>query len=115
MTRPTFPLRFTHERLRELVRVVAERDGISQNELLEQAAEHEVIARGGLLADELEAVAAQLRTLTGPLSEERIEASLAAFAEAEALADPLRPRRVTRQAERRPGGTIGAVAAFERR
>ena len=38
MAGSTFPLRFRHERVRELVRLVAEREGISQNELLEQDA-----------------------------------------------------------------------------
>jgi hypothetical protein len=116
MVRPTFPLRFSHEGLRELVRVVAEREGISQNELLEQAAEHEVVARGALLADELEALAAQLRATTGPLAAKRTQASIAAFIEGEALPDPTRPRRIIREPDRaaqRPS-QIGAVAAFER-
>lgn len=116
MARPTFPLRFTHDRLRELVRVVAEREGISQNELLEQAAEHEVVARGALLADDLEASAAQLRAATGPMAAERIESSIAAFVEGEARPDPVRPRRIIRgahPAEAAAPSTIGAVAAFE--
>lgn len=116
VARPTFPLRFTHDRLRELVRVVAEREGISQNELLEQAAEHEVIARGALLADELEAAAAQIRSVTGPVAAELLDASIAGFVEGEALPDPVRPRRIAREArptEAAPS-KIGAVAAFRR-
>lgn len=117
MTRPTFPLRFSEPRLRELVRVVAEREGISQNELLEQAAEHEIIARGALLADELEASAATLRTLTAPAAAGLIEASVASFVEGEALPEPMRPRKIERQRSgnsRRMGTRIGAVAAFDR-
>lgn len=53
MAGSTFPLRFRQERIRELVRLVAQREGISQNELLEQAAEHEVIAQGGSRPDPL--------------------------------------------------------------
>jgi hypothetical protein len=117
MPRPTFPLRFTQERVRDLVRIVAEREGISQNELLEQAAEHEVIARGALLADELEATAAALRAVTVSAMAKDVEASITAFAEAEALPDPLRARRITRSAESSPAGSsrIGAVAAFQHR
>ncbi|MGI8685958.1 MAG: hypothetical protein ACR2MO_12880 [Acidimicrobiales bacterium] len=115
MARPTFSLRFTHDRLRELVRVVAEREGISQNELLEQAAEHEVVARGALVADELEVAAAQLRAATGPVAAARMESSIAAYVEREALPDPIRPRRISRHAHRDEAAPskIGAVAAFK--
>ncbi len=115
MVQPTFPLRFYREGLREMVRVVAERSGISQNEFLEQAAEHEVVARGALLADELEALAVHLRTATTWGFEAR-KASLAAFVEAEALPDPIKGRRISRKpAEVEQGSSkIGAVAAFER-
>lgn len=117
MPRPTFSLRFTHEGLRDLVRIVAERDGISQNELLEQAAEHEVVVRGGLLATELEAAAAHLRTITAPSAAELIKQSVASFVEAEALPDPLRPRQFTRSPDESADNEpeLGAVAAFGRR
>lgn len=115
MAASTFPLRFRQERIRELVRVVAEREGISQNELLEQAAEHEVVARGALLVEELEASAARLRTITASAHRSLVESSLDNFAKGESLPDPLRPRQITRDR----GGTrvqsdYGAVAAFER-
>jgi hypothetical protein len=115
MARSTFPLRFTDDRVRELVRVVAEREGISQNELLEQAAEHEVIARGGLLADELEASAAWLRAVTALTMAESVEASVVAFVEAEALPEPLRSRQIARSPlpPRSTPSAIGAVAAFK--
>lgn len=116
MARPTFPLRFSHEGLRELVRVVAERAGISQNELLEQAAEHEVVARGALLANELEALAAHLRAATNSLVVEDQLASIASFIESEALPDPVRGHRIAREPHPATPGSarIGAVAAFER-
>ena len=115
MAGSTFPLRFRHERVRELVRLVAEREGISQNELLEQAAEHEVVARGALLVEELEASAARLRTLTAAAYKSLVESSLDDFAGGESLPDPLRPRRITRQPDSgRAGSGYGAIAAFER-
>ncbi len=114
MARSTFPLRFTRERVREAVRRVAEQEGISQNELLEQAAEHEVVARGALLADELETCAAHLRTTTAPAMLQVIEASLEAFVEAEEYPDPLRPHRVEGLGSPGPPSHIGAAAAFQR-
>ena len=44
-SRAVFPLRWRNERLRALTAEVASRLGISQNELIEQAIEHEVIAQ----------------------------------------------------------------------
>ncbi len=115
MATSAFPLRIRTPRLRELVRAVAEREGISQNELLEQAAEHEVIARGALLADELEASAQHLRALTSTTMADRIAQSIDAFVAAEAMADPIRPRQITRDTRTMPGSPgLGAVAAFTR-
>lgn len=113
MARPAFPLRFRKDSIRELVRVVAEREGISQNELLEQAAEHEVVARGALLADELEASALHLRSTTTLAV--TVAASMEAFAAGEALAEPLRPRLIERpKAASTRAAALGAAAAFER-
>jgi hypothetical protein len=114
MARTTFPLRFTRERVREAVRRIAEREGISQNELLEQAAEHEVVARGALLADELEASAAQLRKTAARAMRQVVEASLAEFVEAEAYPEPLRPHKVKGLGPPTSSSGIGAVAAFQR-
>lgn len=114
MARTVFPLRFRNESIRELVRVVAEREGISQNELLEQAAEHEVVARGALLADELEATAARLRSTTTLAV--MVEASIEEFVAGEALAEPLRPRLIERPRVVRSTApaALGAAAAFDR-
>jgi hypothetical protein len=114
MARPTFPLRFTRERVREAVRRLAEQEGISQNELLEQAAEHEVVARGALLADELEASAAHLRKTTARAMRQIVEASLEEFVEAEAYPEPLRPYKVEGLSSPPTPSRIGAVAAFHR-
>jgi hypothetical protein len=114
MAGSTFPLRFRQERVRELVRLVAEREGISQNELLEQAAEHEVVARGALLVEELEASAARLSAITAKAYRSLVESSLDDFANREGLPDPLRPRQITRHPGRiTVGAGYGAVAAFE--
>jgi hypothetical protein len=114
MARTTFPLRFTRERVREAVRRIAEQEGISQNELLEQAAEHEVVARGGLLADELEASATHLRKTAARAMRQVVEVSLEEFVEAEAYPEPLRPYKVEGLSAPTPSTRIGAVAAFHR-
>lgn len=114
MAGPTFPLRFRNERIRALVREVAEREGISQNELLEQAAEHEVIARGALLAHDLEASLERLWSATNAASADLVERSIAEFSRGEARADPLRARQLPSREATRHGehGRLGAVAAF---
>jgi hypothetical protein len=114
MARTTFPLRFTRERVREAVRRIAEQEGISQNELLEQAAEHEVVARGALLADELEASAAHLRKTAAQAMRQVVKASVEEFVEAEAYPEPLRSRKVEGPNSPLPSSRIGAVAAFRR-
>ncbi|MHB8341497.1 MAG: hypothetical protein ACYDB7_10030 [Mycobacteriales bacterium] len=115
MAGSAFPLRFRQERIRELVRLVAEREGISQNELLEQAAEHEVVARGALLVEELEASAARLSAITAAAYRSLVASSLDDFTAGESLPDPLRPRRITRHLDSSSvKAGCGAVAAFER-
>ena len=114
MAAPTFSLRIRQPRLRALIREVAAREHISQNELLEQAAEHEVIARGVLVTEDLAAAAAHLASLTEAAYQELVVASVAAFAEGEANPEPLRARQITRQAEvvAAPSELV-AVAAFQ--
>lgn len=115
MDRPAFSLRLDPA-LRDRVRVVAQRAGISQNEFLERAAEHEVVARGALLAEELEAAASHLRTVSAPAAAEQVEASITAFVEAESGPDPIRPRQITREpVQVAAPSMVGAVAAFQRR
>ena len=114
MAGPTFPLRFRSEQIRALVREVAKREGISQNELLEQAAEHEVIARGALLAHDLEASLDRLRSATNTARADLVERSIAEFGRGEGRADPLQAGQLPPRDVARPGdhGRLGAVAAF---
>src|SRR3954468_14857690 len=63
-SRAVFPLRWRNERLRALTAEVASRLGISQNELIVQAIEHEVVAKGGMLSEDLRAAADRLAELT---------------------------------------------------
>ncbi|HJQ88801.1 MAG TPA: hypothetical protein VJ820_15215 [Propionibacteriaceae bacterium] len=90
--RAVFPLRWRNEKLRTLTAEVAARLGISQNELIEQAIEHEVVARGGMLSEDLRAAADKLAELTQE-QYERIQArGLERFVAGEGLSEPLHSR-----------------------
>jgi len=118
MAQNAFPLRFKSTRLRELVREVARQANMSQNELLELAAEHEVIVRGALMADVLDAAASLLRHATTQVHEQHVQESIVMFVDGEAQPEPLRPGLIAREGEVRestqPSHGIGAVAAFVR-
>ena len=93
-SRAVFPLRWRNERLRTLTAEVASRLGISQNELIEQAIEHEVVARGAMLSEDLRAAADRLAELTQE-QYERIQArSLERFVAGEGQLEPLQTRSV---------------------
>lgn len=95
-SRAVFPLRWRNERLRALTAEVAARLGISQNELIEQAIEHEVVARGAMLSDDLRAAADRLAELTQE-QYERIQArSLEHFVAGEGLFEPVQARSTQR-------------------
>jgi hypothetical protein len=95
-SRAVFPLRWRNERLRALTAEVAARLGISQNELIEQAIEHEVVARGAMLTDDLRAAADRLAELTQE-QYERIQArSLEHFVTGEGLFEPVQARPTQR-------------------
>jgi hypothetical protein len=114
-TSTTFSLRFREERIRNLVREVSAREGISQNEFLEQAAEHEVIARGALLVSDLESAAARLRSGTQEVLALMVERSISDFAIGEAHPDPIRTiQHSAAQPVGEPDVELGAVAAFLR-
>jgi hypothetical protein len=89
-SRAAFPLRFENERTRELLRLVAERQGMSMNRLAEELIEREleVLALG--LEVTLSRTVELLRTYRG---EGRADA-WAAFAEAEALPEPIQAKRL---------------------
>jgi hypothetical protein len=87
-----FPLRWRNEKLRTLTAEVAARLGISQNELIVQAIEHEVVARGAMLSEDLRAAADRLAELTQE-QYERIQArSMERFVAAEGELEPLQVR-----------------------
>jgi hypothetical protein len=95
-SRAVFPLRWRNERLRALTAEVAARLGISQNELIEQAIEHEVIARGAMLSDDLRAAADRLAELTRE-QYERIQArGLEDYVAGEGLSEPIQARSTQR-------------------
>jgi hypothetical protein len=120
LTEPTsaFPLRLRDPRLRELVREVAARDGTTQNALIEQAIEHEVVLRGGRLAEDLMGAAQRLASLSSSQRRRLVDRSLKGFADGEARPEPL--QAVAFHGSGRPIGGIlpgddplGVVAAFE--
>jgi hypothetical protein len=105
-SRAVFPLRWRNEKLRTLTAEVASRLGISQNELIEQAIEHEVVARGAMLSDDLRAAADRLAELTQE-QYERIQArGLESYVAGEGLFDPVQAR----VAQRTPAMDSVAVA-----
>ena len=91
-SRSVFPLRWRNERLRVLTAEVASRLGISQNELIEQAIEHEVVARGGMLSEDLRAAADRLAELTQEQYERIQVRGLERFVAGEGLSEPLQTR-----------------------
>jgi hypothetical protein len=102
--RAVFPLRWRNEKLRILTAEVAARLGISQNELIEQAIEHEVVARGAMLSEDLRAAADRLAELTEEQFE-RIQArSWEPFVAGEGQPEPLQTRPVP------PAGAVDRVA-----
>lgn len=108
--RSTFPLRFREQRLRALVREVAAREGISQNELVEQAVEHEVVARGAMLAADLAEAAERLQRATDAQLADLVARSIEAFAAGEQQHDPLRAFQLDIHGA--AVDPLGVVAAF---
>ena len=96
--RAVFPLRWRDEKLRTLTAEVAARLGISQNELIEQAIEHEVVARGAMLSEDLRSAADRLAELTQE-QYERIQArGLESFVAGEGILEPVQARLAPRTA-----------------
>lgn len=90
--RAVFPLRWRNEKLRSLTAEVAARLGISQNELIEQAIEHEVVARGAMLSEDLRAAADRLAELTQEQYERIQVRGLENFVAGEGLLEPIQAR-----------------------
>jgi hypothetical protein len=93
-SRSVFPLRWRNERLRALTAEVASRLGISQNELIVQAIEHEVVARGAMLSEDLRAAADRLAELTQEQYELIQARGLENYVSGEGLIEPLQARSV---------------------
>ncbi len=104
-TKAAFPLRFENERTRELLRVVAERRNTSMNQLAEEMIEREleVLALG--LESSLSRTVELLRSYRG---QGRAEA-WSAFADAEALPEPIAARRIDSDSD-----PFEVARAFER-
>ena len=104
-TRSAFPLRFENERTHEMLRVVAERQHTSMNQLAEELIERElqVLALG--LESGLSRTIELLRSYRG---EGRAEA-WAAFADDEGLPEPVAARRVPSDED-----PFGVARTFER-
>lgn len=118
MAGTAFPLRFRQDRIRQLVREVAASEGISQNEFLEQAAEHELVVRGALIVDDLAAALHAAQTMSERTRAAHVEASIASFAAGEARPDPLRATQFVAGAEPPSGAATAGqpvIAAFRRR
>lgn len=116
-----FPLRLRDPKLRTLVREVAQREGISQNELIEQAIEDDLVVRGRLLADELQATVDRLTSLSDDTYAALVERGDRGFAEGEGRPEPLKaqalhaPRPGSRRRSALPSAALdhlGVLAAF---
>jgi hypothetical protein len=116
MATSAFPLRFHNPRTRELVKAVAETERISQNELIEQAVEHEVQLRGQLLAEDLVSAAAKLAAMSVDQRAARIVDSINDAADSEGGAEPFAARALPGETAGRPGSgelsAAGVMAAF---
>ena len=97
MTTETFSLRFRKPGLRSRVAEVAASEGLSQNEFLEQAAEHEVITRGGLVEQDLQEAAAVLSSVTREARKDLIERSIWQAAAGEGFPDPISGKHFTEE------------------
>lgn len=113
--RGAFPLRFKDERLRELVREVAEIEHVSQTDLIEEAVAHELIFRGARLADDLAEAARRIGRLTDAQRTDLIDRSIDEFVEGEGLPDPIRARALHSTTELTEVATedpLGVLATF---
>ena len=116
-SRSVFPLRWRNERLRTLTAEVAYRLGISQNELIVQAIEHEVVARGAMLSEDLRAAADRLAELTQEQYEGIQARGLESFVAGEGQFEPVQarpaqPAAVDRAVSR--ASTVGDVTMIYR-
>ena len=111
-----FPLRLRSSELRELARLVAEHDHISQNELIEQALANEVLVRGATIVADLELAAQYLVELTDAQYQQIVAKSLQEFGQGEALPEPLQAYALdpedVRTYRKQTADSLGVMAAF---
>lgn len=115
-TPASFPLRLRDERLRRLVRELADNAHMSQNEFIEVAIEHEVVVLGALVAGELASAARRLGELTDQQMAALADRSVEAFVEGEAARDPLQATALHTHAtsqSRTESDRLGVLAAFD--
>ncbi len=117
-THSVFPLRLRDERLRALLREVAAREHISQNELIEQAIRHELALRAARIAEELVTAARLLAELAGPAYDETITQSIEDFVSGEAEPEPLQAHALHGPSDgagaaEDDSDPLGIIAAFE--
>jgi hypothetical protein len=111
---PAFPLRLRDSGLRELLRRVAEHDGISQNELVEQALAHELLIRGATIAADLAQATERLVELTDAQYERAVARGLREFGRGESAPEPLQAYAFSRaEAPEVPADPLGVLDAFD--
>jgi len=102
--RSAFPLRFENERTRDLLRVIAEQQHTSMNQLAEAMIEREL----GVLALGLESNLSRTMEMLRSYRGEGRAAAWAAFADAESLPEPIAARRIQADEDH-----FGVARAFE--
>lgn len=105
-TPPKFTLRFHNPRTHEVLGLVAERRGVSKNQLAEEMLERELRAAALVLGLDLNDTLERLR---GYNPSEHLDRAIAAVAEGEAYGDePLKARRIDELAIADPHGVLDA-------
>lgn len=106
-TAAKFTLRFHNRKNHEILGVLAERYGVTKNQLAEEMLERELQAAALLLEQDLTGTLALLRNYR---REEHLEDAIEAFAQAEAYEDdPIKTRMVETS---RTADAYGIAAAF---
>ena len=114
MPTPAFSLRIHNAYLRTMVREVAAQEGISQNELLEQAAENELMVRGHLIAEDLELALRRTMALNDRAYREFVAMRIQEVASDEERPDALRGYQIPSRPDPAAAHEGRAVAAFRR-
>ncbi len=117
MSPSVFPLRIRNQRLRELVKELADRDNVSQNEFIERAVEHVAVLRGEMLVEDLATAARQMESMVAAQRRTIIERSIEAFGAGEGLREPVQAVALRTNDRQEPAkrhhDELGVVAAFD--